>query len=386
MALRVLAIKSPGLLRLSFTPCWFTDSKDLLCLSRFVYLESLHLSAFSILDEDLLLRLSNLKNLTQLGATIALSDPAKHGLLDLKDGFQRLTNLDLRLHCPPEYLPHFLLATSMPLMHELSLRLHHHPADGFLAAFPALCRHVAPHGTLTNLQIKLGPFNARHGRGPPPFLMDLLEPLLPFSTLEELEFLFKEHLPLRDVDLARFARAWPCLRALVLLQSNNTVADLRQPGTVAVARPTLNGLAALARGCPKLARLCLPDLDATVLPVQVDSVPGLLPHDRPLDLCIQNLVGAGDGERQLGVAEGLDRLFPHLKLELGPPECGCEGEGVERGGGGRVDLWQVERVEVRAARSDDGEDARVGADGERVGGFRRRDMGDDAMVLDAEGV
>ncbi|KAM5545031.1 hypothetical protein V8D89_001142 [Ganoderma adspersum] len=130
---------------------------------------------------------------------------------------------------------------------------------------------------------------------PPPRLINILEPLLPFAHLEKLELFFEEHLPLRDEDLERLARAWPNLCALILIQSETTLSDPdRVPGS--------------------LTKICIPDLDASsVLPA--DSVP-LMEHDL-MYLCIQNLVGAEEGETQLAVAVVLDCLFPRLKLVPG---------------------------------------------------------------------
>ena len=82
-------------------------------------------------------------------------------------------------------------------------------------------------------------------------------------------------------------------------------------------RPTVHALIALARHCPHLTCLCIPELDASVLPL-VGSVP-LMAHG-PLDLCIQNLVGTEDIVTQFDVAGILDRLFPRLDLEYGIEE------------------------------------------------------------------
>ncbi len=307
--LQEFAVKSPGLIRFSFFPFKTVNCEYLTCLSQFAQMEQLVLSSHSILDEDLLMVLTRPTNLTHLGASILLRDPSESGQLDLKDGFQKLTNLSLELHRQPS-LPRFFFATSMPRLRDLSIRLRDQLADGFHTSFPSICRHIGPH-TLTRLQVELDDF-----AHPPPFLMELLEPLLPFANLEELELLFEEHLPLRDEDIARFAHAWPKLRVLLFMQSEATVSEPdREPG--AVERPTLHGLITLARGCPQLGRLCVPDLDVSALP-QADGVP-LLAHG-PLDLCVQNLVGAEDGERQLDVAVALDRLFPRLKLKFGIEE------------------------------------------------------------------
>ena len=306
--LQEFASKSPRLSHLSCLPYRSIGCEHLRCLSQFVQMEGLVLNSYSIVDEDLLVVLSNLKNLTNLEASISLQDPSDARQLDLKAGFQRLIRLDLKLHCPPEYLTRFILATSMPRLEDLSLLLSTRHVDGVLTSFPAIWHHIGPH-KLTRLRVGLGDFEH-----PPLFLMELLEPLLPFSKLQELEFLFQEHLPLCDEDLSRFARAWPQLHALLFRQSDASLANPnREPG--ALARPTLSGLVELARGCPKLVCICIPDLDvsASALP-KAEDVP-LLRHGL-LDLCIQNLVGAEDSERQLDVAVVLDRLFPRVKLEF----------------------------------------------------------------------
>ncbi len=248
--------------------------------------------------------LANLRNLTRLRASILLRHSAASAQLDLKGGFQKLTMLELR--GPASHLVRFMLASSMPRLNHLCLVVSSHP-EAIHISLASICQHIGPH-TLTRFRAKLRSF-----RRPSPFLIDLLEPLIPFTNLEELEFLLEERLPLRDVDFERFARAWPKLRALVISQSNNTLSDPnRVPGSF--ERPTLRGLVDFARSCPRLARLCILDLDTTTVP-RVDSVP-LLGHSL-LNLCILNLVGAEDKEKQLDIAVVLDRLFPNLKLTTG---------------------------------------------------------------------
>ncbi|KAI1783203.1 hypothetical protein LXA43DRAFT_357137 [Ganoderma leucocontextum] len=304
--LEEVSITSPGLVRLSFFPFMNIGREHLMCLSRFTKMVQLDLSDHATLDEDLLLLLSNLENLTRMRIPILFRDPTES--LDLKNGFQKLTKLDLR--CRPTHLARFMLASPMSRLNDVCLRLGSHLADDFHTSLPSICRHIGPH-TLTRFRAELDDF-----RRPPRFLMDLLEPVLPFVNLEELEFFFEEHLPLRNEDLERFSHAWPKLRALILIQGETTLSNPdRVPGSV--ERPTLHGLVELARQCPQLDRLCIPDLDASRLP-QADSVP-LMGHG-PLDLCVQNLVGAGVDETQLRVAVVLDRLFPCLKLESGIEE------------------------------------------------------------------
>ncbi|PIL32754.1 hypothetical protein GSI_04869 [Ganoderma sinense ZZ0214-1] len=268
-------------------------------------MERLHLSDCAPLDEAILLNLGNLENLTHLRAYIQFQDSAEStaGLLDFKHGFQKLIKLDV--HCQPTHLVRFMLASSMPQLSVLELRLRPHFADAFHSDFSSICRHIGPHN-LTRFRVELGDF-----LHPPRHLMDVLEPLLPFANLQELEVLSETHLPLRNEDLERLARAWPKLHALILAQSETTMTEPdRIPGSV--ERPTLHGLVALAQGCPRLAQISIPDLDATSVP-PTDSVP-LIAH-RARNLCIQNLVGAEEDERQLAIAVVLDRLFPRLRLE-----------------------------------------------------------------------
>ncbi|KAI1784515.1 hypothetical protein LXA43DRAFT_146924 [Ganoderma leucocontextum] len=306
--LQEFSMKSPGLIRLSFFPYMTIGPEHLMCLSRFTHMERLNISDYSTIDEGVLLTLTNLGNLTHLQASVLLRDSTESALLGLKDGFQNLTKLELC--CQPAHLTRFMLASPMPRLKDLCLQLASHSADGFETSLASICRHLRP-PTLTRFRAELDNF-----RRPPRFLINLLEPLLPFVNLEELEFFFEEHLPLRNEDLERFSHAWPKLRALILIQGETTLSTPnRMPGSV--ERPTLHGLVELARRCPQLDRLCIPDLDAS-RPPQADSVP-LMGHG-PLDLCIQNLVGAGVDETQLRVAVVLDRLFPCLKLESGIEE------------------------------------------------------------------
>ncbi|KAM5545033.1 hypothetical protein V8D89_001144 [Ganoderma adspersum] len=250
-------------------------------------------------------------NLNRLFVRHNVSVDRQH-LMDLSR-FTQMEVLDINHHSPlvvrgpHAHLARFILASSMPLLNHLCLGVGAHPIYGFDASLVSICRHIGPY-TLTLFRAELG----RFGHLLPSF-MTLLAPILPFAKLEQVEFFFDDHTPLLDDYLDRIARAWPKLRTLIFMQSNDTMFDPdRDPGSL--DRPTLRGLVELARGCPKLERLCIPDLDATSVP-PADDVP-LMGHG-PLNLCIQNLVGAQEEERQLEVAVVLDRLFPRLKLKSG---------------------------------------------------------------------
>ena len=303
--LQEVFVKCPNLNRLFVWHNVSVDHQHLMDLSRFTQMEVLDINHRSPFDEDLLPTLANLRNLTRLEIHILLRDLTNASQLDLKHGFKKVTRLVV--HGPHAHLARFILASSMPLLNHLCLGVGVHPTDGFDTSLKSICRHIGPYA-LTYFRVELGRFD----RLSPPF-MTLLTPILPFVKLEQVEFFFDHHTPLCDDYLDRIARAWPQLRTLILLQSNDTMFDPdRDPGSL--DRPTLRGLVELARGCPKLERLCVPDLDATSVP-PADSVP-LMAHG-PLNLCIQNLVGAEGEERQLEVAVVLDRLFPRLKLKSG---------------------------------------------------------------------
>nr|VWO95054.1 Uncharacterized protein [Ganoderma boninense] len=277
-----------------------------------ICVQRLRLGDHAILNEDVLRRLANLENLTELTVSILFRDSVAlvSAQLNERVGFRNLTTLDLRGQ--PADVTRFILASPMARLNDVRIRLNDHSADEFLTYIPSICQHLGPH-TLTTFQAELGDFVH-----PPRVLMDLIEPLFHFVNLKRLELFFEEHLPLRDADLERIARTWPQLQALILMQSENTVSDPdTDPGSV--ERPTLRGLVELARGCPELAQICIPDLDATAACIpDADSVP-LLAHGAR-NLCIQNLIDAEGKEEQLGVAVVLDRVFPRLKLE----HCGIE--------------------------------------------------------------
>ncbi|KAM5545027.1 hypothetical protein V8D89_001138 [Ganoderma adspersum] len=224
-----------------------------------VHIERLDLSHRAPVDETLLIRFAKLENLAQLQVTACFPNSTDSPPLDRRHSFQKLTKLELR--CQPTGLARFILASTMPRLNDLY---------DFLKHFPSICRHIGPH-TLTRLRVELGEIS--------------------------LELFFEEHLPLRDADIERLARAWSNQHNLILIQSETTMSDPDR----------------LARGCPQLSKICIPDLDATSVP-PADSVP-LTAHGAR-KLCIQNLVGAGEDETRLAVAVVLDRLFPRLKLEM----------------------------------------------------------------------
>ncbi|KAI1785850.1 hypothetical protein LXA43DRAFT_100386 [Ganoderma leucocontextum] len=315
LALQEFSMRAPGLSKLCVYPDLTIAREHLMCLPRFTQMEQLYLSDRFPFDEELLLLLVNFRNLTDLKVSVMLRDSTDSAPLDLTDGFQNLTTLNLSGQ--PAHLARFMLACSMPRLSDLSLWLDSHRADGLDISLASICRHIGPH-TLTHFEIQVENFLR-----PPRFLMNFLEPLLPFANLEQVVFHVAD-LPLRDQDLVRISRAWPKLRMLRLKHSHVTLSDPdREPGSV--ERPTLQGLVELARRCPHLGCLCIPELDASVLP-QLDTVP-LMGHG-PLDLCMQNLVGAEDEETQLDVAVILDRLFPRLELEYGIEELRGYGDNL----------------------------------------------------------
>ena len=275
--LQEFSMKSPGLVVLSLSPQMTVDYGNLTYLSRFTQVERLYLNDVSTIDLDLLLILAGLKKLMILRAPVLPRAPTEFAQLDLQDGFPKLARLDLR--CPPIHLEHIMRMFPITRLNDLSLRLRSHSPDGFDTSLVLICRRIpGPHAcALTRFRAGLSRFTR-----PPTFLMNLIEPLLQFANLEEVQLFIEEHLPLRDEDLARSARAWPKLRGLLLVQSDMSLWDSnREPG--AVERPTLRGLVELARVCPLLNRPCIPDLDASILPLAT-GVP-LLGHGL-LDLCI----------------------------------------------------------------------------------------------------
>ncbi|KAM5545035.1 hypothetical protein V8D89_001146, partial [Ganoderma adspersum] len=303
--LQELSIKSPGLTRLhlDYRDKIILGRDNLSCLSRFTKLEVLHiLDNHSTFDEGLLRILVDLKKLISFTASILLEDSSDTSQLNLQGCLQELTTLNLRGSAP--HLARLILSCSMPRLTRICLWVASH-LESFPIALASICRHIGPH-TLTSFRAHV--LTPQHG--PPPFLQTILHPLLSFINLEELEFFFAEHAPLRDEDLVRFVRAWPKLRMLVLQQHE---ARRRMPETL-VPRPTLFGLVEVARGWPRLDRLCIPDLDVIAIPHR-DLLP-LLGHDLSY-LCIQNVFGALDEDRQLNVALLLDRLFPRLNLNSG---------------------------------------------------------------------
>lgn len=307
LALQECSIIAPEITQLCVYPDMSIGREHLMCLSRFTRMEKLYLSDHFSFDEDLLLSLVSLRDLMHLKVSVVLRGSTDSAPLDFSSGFQKLTELDI--HGPPAHLARFILASSMPRLNNLSIWFGSHRPDGIEIALASICRHIDPH-VLTHFEIQ-----AENFVQPPRFLMHLLEPLLPFANLEEVVVHIKA-LPLRDQDVVRIARAWPKLRVLRLKESHATLLDPnREPGSV--ERPTVHALIALARHCPHLTCLCIPELDASVLPL-VGSVP-LMAHG-PLDLCIQNLVGTEDIVTQFDVAGILDRLFPRLDLEYGIEE------------------------------------------------------------------
>ena len=120
-------------------------------------------------------------------------------------------------------------------------------------------------------------------------------------------------------------------------------ARVPSPGT----RPTIGALVALARACPHLARLRIPDIDVNAGPTK-DAIPALDHKLRELEITAFSTHAHQDA---FGIADKVHRLFPNLRnVQLE--------EAWSSGSPGYKDsLWNITKAYLsylQAIRVDDG--------------------------------
>ena len=263
----------------------------LLYIQRLTSLVEIGLSDFFVLDEIVLQMLSTMPTLQVLtGGVLRLGTSES---LRFKDGFRALDNLAIKGTYTD--LCKVLTALTEFKLHSLTLKFTN--SDG---QFAAVLAHLP--NTLTQYAstfcAPLDPATMS--------IMDLVQPLM--SKLPNLNdfgfFADKSPLSVTNDDLVHLGDAWPHLTHLRIEQSptDSNLQDAR--------RPNISGLIELARRCPKLKTISLPELDAS-RPAEPRATPFLGHRLKHLFFQSASVVPALALNE---AAVAINMIFPHLEL------------------------------------------------------------------------
>ncbi|PIL32722.1 hypothetical protein GSI_04837 [Ganoderma sinense ZZ0214-1] len=326
--LQTLAQTAPQLKILNLLGDHSLDREHLLHLERFSSIQEITFGPQFHFDEAVLFSISKIPTLRDLNIAVRLKRLGRGETrgLDFGDGFRKLHTLGLR--GKSKDLSAVVAAMSPPALEWFELdfvdSIGANSLEEPLATIAAHIPDTIKHYSSTFCS----PLS--HA---PTSLTDLLQQLL--SKMPDLVsfHLFSDKTPLSvtNDDLVRIGNAWPQLDRLNVRQWTGRY---NQSG---VRRPTVAGLAELAKRCPKLTDLSLPELSiskkatAAASPSDSESESGSDPRAIPLldhhlkELLFQSLSNSPAGA-QYEAAVALDMIFPHLdlgrmRLALGGPSA-----------------------------------------------------------------
>ncbi|PIL32329.1 hypothetical protein GSI_05575 [Ganoderma sinense ZZ0214-1] len=284
---------------------------DLQSFAQFKRLHSLTTSPEMALNQHVLQVFSSVATLQTLSCCIDLSGIS--ALVLPSDPFLQLTNIDLRAHS--DHLLTFFRACPFPNLVHIGLQITHppsvsHPRDIFIA----LCQHCDPKLIKSFDVDVMYRFAAR-----PRSLMEYVEPLMALRNMGSFRLVFMYTEPsICDGDILRIGAAWP---RLTRLNVDHHTTKYAQPD---VAAPSLSAIVELARRCPALTFLVIPELDPRALPEQ-SAVPALGHALRTL--AIDNVLPPLSSQVFIDMATILDRVFPSLDLKKALLLVGPYGKG-----------------------------------------------------------
>ncbi|KAI0644928.1 hypothetical protein C8Q79DRAFT_1071946 [Trametes meyenii] len=275
------------------------------------HLQNLSLPKGTVLDVAAIRLIAQLESLTSLSITIRLGD----SVLELGNGFPNLSTLYLSASTSDTAA--FVAASHLTSISDFNPNI---TGSVDMAAFKICISKISKHlpQCLSNLNI-----TARDAQNIPTHsVTELLSPSFVLQGLRHVDLCVGTSAPhVSDADLATIAKAWPELHCIGV----NWGETPRPRYLASLRRPTVGGLAALARCCPKLLRITLPALETTRLP-PVQSVPVLGRRLRILDLA-----WIPPGSSMLAIATALDRLFPTVeRVTLATPGMEESGRAVLR--------------------------------------------------------
>ena len=294
--LQNLPFMAPNIENLTVRADFDLGLKSLQSVECFTQLQLLFTPSTLALDEHMLQVLSTIPALQDLSCWIDLSSSSTTAFGP--HVFHQLTKLTVT--GPSEYLVTVFLACQFPNLMCINIHIIQradelHPQHLFtaLSCNPTL---------LTSLEITFSHELASRLRS-----LIRFQPLLALPNITSFHLIFVHtELSLCDGDLTQFGTAWP---QLATFKIEHRTRKYSQPELV---RPTLSGIIDLARRCPSLATLHIPEMDARAIP-ELDAVPAL-GHGLRIASII-NIFSPISLEVYLEVATVLDRVFPVIDLD-----------------------------------------------------------------------
>ncbi len=321
--LQNLALTAPHLKELKLLGNHSLGREHLLYLERFISIQDICLSHHFYLDDAILQALSEIPTIRHLFVAVRLGRGGRKEALDFGDRFHGLRNLELRgTH---KDVSDVVAAMSAPRLDLIALEFTDSPSMN--APFSAIAPHIPDTitGYSCTFSAALDPL--------PKSLADLLDSLpsrmpklVSFDLTSE-----KSPLSVTNDDLARLGDAWPLLRHFTIRQSADRF------NLEGVRRPHVSALAALAKRCPKLKTLNLPELDIAK-PTGANTnnaIPIPLLDHRLKELLFQS-ISISPTKAQHEAAVAIDMMFPHLDLRtMRPGYRGATKSGVW------VNMWKT---------------------------------------------
>ncbi|PIL32338.1 hypothetical protein GSI_05584 [Ganoderma sinense ZZ0214-1] len=274
-------------------------------LTQFKRLKSLTTPPAMLFDQNMLQVVSSIATLEKLHCHINLSGIST--LVLPSNPFLQLAEADLIAHS--DHLITFFRACPFPNLARIELHIAgppsaNHPRDLFIA----LCQHCDP--TLIE-HIYISVLHALTPR--PSSLMDYAEPLMALRNMRSFHIYFRATDPsLCDDDILRIGAAWPRLASLRIA---HVTGEYSQPD---VAAPSLSAIVELARRCPALTSLRLPELDSRDLPVPRQSAVSPLGHGLrylKIDSVRPPPPTSESHQVYMDMATVLDLVFPSIDLK-----------------------------------------------------------------------
>ena len=290
-------------------------SQYLLSHGRLIRLEELDFyKSLRFVDGPTLAALSQLPALRKLRAWGHPHKPSHHYVTPTSVPFANLLHLELN-HPSLQAISQLLASCSLRQASRLrtvdlatSTGYHESSSDEFSIA--AVQRNLA--AIRAALPDELHSFSLELDyttlRGPSCTLSELFSSYLSLRDLRKFDITFvmmeyPPHLP--DADARAFAAAWPELE-----EFNVSAWSMQSPVRTNARLLTVQGLAELAAGCPKLRDIRIPALDVSVLPEESALPPEGHRQVRHFDA---RMLVRDKGVKLEEVASLLDRLFPELE-------------------------------------------------------------------------
>lgn len=285
------------------------DPSHLDSVARFSQLQILHLQhSGAVVENSTLQLISRMPALrvVDLALCLMVADEGPGTQLVFGDAFRGVREAGFKGDL--EDLVQVFKATSWESLTKLSLvgMTGTSSADEMRDGIAAICSKLPP--ALRSAVLHLDDAIPR----PTVSVIHFFQPLLSFSRLNSFKAGLPKYIPsVSDEDLCAFATAWPLLEAFSLTHNMSKVVQVGPPDMVPVYHPTVLGLLAFARHCPRLEVLTLPAVNVYTLP-SPNSIPAI-GHSTLRHLFVDELCG-GDRANLLDLAVILDLLFPSLQV------------------------------------------------------------------------